>query len=176
MQRIFFLFLTMFLLNGCIESVALLGSTAGGASSGKLIQSSLNSTISYGIKKRTGKTPLGHVLAYAEKNNPEKKEETCISFIEKTRSEFCTIAKKKISLTNRVIKEKVASTVNINSKPNNSVTNKPNNSFAKVIIKDSNSVNSFYQLKKSPRELAIVFQAELKKLKEKYKRHNLVSR
>ena len=168
MKKIFFLFSLVFLLNGCLESVALLGTTVGGASSGKIVQSSLQSTLSYGIKKQTGKTPLGHALAYAEKNNPERKKETCISFIEKTRSEFCTIAKKKISLTNRVIKEKVASTVKINSKANNSVS--------KATIKDSKSINSFNQLKKSPRELAIAFQVKLKKLKEKYKKYYLVSR
>ena len=95
MKKTFYLFSLLFLLNGCVESIALLGSSVGGASSGKIVQSSLQSTISYGIKKQTGKTPLGHALAYAEKNNPEKKKETCISFIEKTRSEFCTIAKKK---------------------------------------------------------------------------------
>ena len=95
MKKILFFLPLLFLLNGCVESVALLGSTAGGASSGKLLQSSLQSTVSYGIKKQTGKTPLGHVMTYAEKNNPDKKKETCVSFIEKTRSEFCTIAKKK---------------------------------------------------------------------------------
>ena len=168
MQRIFFLFLTMFLLNGCVESVALLGSTAGGASSGKLIQSSLNSTISYGIKKRTGKTPLGHVLAYAEKNNPEKKEETCISFIEKTRSEFCTIAKKKISLANSVLKEKILLGVKKTSKITNPIVIeakiKPK---TKIDVKVSDSVHNFAQSKKSPRELAIAFQAEMKKKIEK---------
>ena len=168
MKKIFYLFILTFLLNGCVESVALLGSSVGGASSGKIVQSTFQSTISYGVKKQTGKTPLGHALAYAEKNNPERKKETCISFIEKTRSEFCTVAKKKISLTNKAIKEKVASTVKINSKANNSV--------AYATIKDSNSVNSFYQLKKSPRELAIIFQAKLKKLKEKYKTYYLVRR
>ena len=156
-------------MNGCAESVALLGTTAGGASSGKVIQSSIHSAASYGIKKQTGKTPIGHALAYAEKNNPEKKKETCISFIEKTRSEFCTITKKKLSLTNRAIKKKVVSTVKKNHKDNNAVVadtaiEHKNN----VVLKESNSVNSFYQLKKSPRELAIIVQAELKKLKEKY--------
>ena len=95
MKKTFYLFSLLFLLNGCVESVALLGSTAGGASSGKLIQSSLQSTISYGIKKQTGKTPLGHALAYAEKHNPEKKKDTCISFVEKTNSELCAVLKKK---------------------------------------------------------------------------------
>ena len=99
MKKTFYLFSLFFLLNGCVESVALLGSTAGGASSGRLVQSSLQSSLSYGIKKHTGKTPLGHALAYAEKVNPEKKEESCVSFIEKTNLEICAILKKQISLT-----------------------------------------------------------------------------
>ena len=98
MKRVFFLLFTMFLLNGCAESVALLGTTAGG-SSGKIVQSSFNQTLSYGIKKQTGKTPLGHFLDYAEKHNPEKIKDTCISFIEKTNSEMCALLKKQISLT-----------------------------------------------------------------------------
>ena len=97
---------SLFLLNGCAESVALLSGSLGGASSGKMLQSSFNSAISYGIKQQTGKSPLEHALAYAEEKNPEKKKETCISFIEITRSEFCTILNKQISLTNTVVKEK----------------------------------------------------------------------
>ena len=81
MKKGFFLLIFLFLLNGCVESVALLGSSVGGASSGKMLQSSLNSAISYGIKQQTGKTPLGHVLAYADEKNPEKKKETCISLL-----------------------------------------------------------------------------------------------
>ena len=107
MKKVSFLLLTIFLLNGCAESVALLGSSFGGASSGKMLQSSLNSVISYGVKQHTGKTPLGHALAYAEEKNPEKKKETCFSFIESTRSEFCTIAKKQMSLVSTAAKEKV---------------------------------------------------------------------
>ena len=106
MKKGFFLLIFLFLLNGCAESVALLGSSVGGASSGKMLQSSLNSAISYGVKKQTGKTPLEHALAYAEEKNPEKKKETCISFVERTRSEFCTIVNKQISLTNIAVKEK----------------------------------------------------------------------
>ena len=169
MKKIFFLFSLVFLLNGCLESVALLGSTVGGASTGKIAQSTLQSTLSYGIKKHTGKTPLGHALAYAEKNNPERKKETCISFIEKTRSEFCTIAKKKISLTNRIIKEKVASTVRIKPQIKNSVAiDTVIEPEINVDIKNSDPLNSLNQLKKSPRELAIIFQTELKKMKAKY--------
>ena len=103
MKKILLLLSTIFLLNGCAESLALLGP---GASNGRFVQSSLNSAISYGVKKQTGKTPLEHAIAYAETKNPERKKETCISSFEITRSEFCTIAKKKISLTSTVLAEK----------------------------------------------------------------------
>ena len=95
----------LFLLNGCAESIALLGT---GASNGRIVQSSLNSAISYGLKTQTGKTPLEHAIAYAEKKNPGKKKDTCITSLERTRSEFCTIAKKQISLTTTVLKEKTS--------------------------------------------------------------------
>ena len=103
MKKILLLLSTIFLLNGCAESLALLGP---GASNGRFVQSSLNSAISYGVKKQTGKTPLEHAIAYAETKNPERKKETCISYFEITRSEFCTIAKKQILLTNTVLEEK----------------------------------------------------------------------
>ena len=93
MKKILILLSTVFLLNGCAESLALLGT---GTSNGKILQSSLNSAVSYGVKKQTGKTPLEHVIAYAEEKNPEKKKETCISSFEITRSEFCTIVEKQI--------------------------------------------------------------------------------
>ena len=103
-KTLFFLSLIL-LLNGCAESIALLST---GASNGKIVQSTLNSAVSYGIKKQTGKTPLEHAIAYAEEKNPEKKQETCISFIETTRSEFCAVAKKQILLSQNKITEKTS--------------------------------------------------------------------
>ena len=103
MKKILLLLSTILLLNGCAESLALLGP---GASNGRFVQSSLNSAISYGVKKQTGKTPLEHAIAYAETKNPERKKETCISSFKITRSEFCTIVKKQISSTNTVLANK----------------------------------------------------------------------
>ena len=103
MKKVLLLFSTIFLLNGCAESLALLGP---GASNGRFVQSSLNSAISYGIKKQTGKTPLEHAIAYAEEKNPERKKETCISSFEITRSEFCTIVKKQINSKSNAMEEK----------------------------------------------------------------------
>tara|TARA_B100002051_G_scaffold27303_1_gene21311 strand:- start:96 stop:503 length:408 start_codon:yes stop_codon:yes gene_type:complete len=108
MKKTLLLLTTIFLLNGCAESIALLGS---GASNGRIVQSSLNSAISYGVKKQTGKTPLEHAIAYAEEKNPERKKETCISSLEITRSEFCTIVKKQVKLKSTEIIEKTAETI-----------------------------------------------------------------
>ena len=103
MKKILILLSTVFLLNGCAESLALLGT---GTSNGKILQSSINSAVSYGVKKQTGKTPLEHVIAYAEEKNPEKKKETCITSFEITRSEFCTIVKKQIKSKSTNMMEK----------------------------------------------------------------------
>ena len=108
MKKIFVLLSLIFLLNGCAESIALLGTST---SNGRIVQSSLNSAISYKVKEQTGKTPLEHAISYAEKKNPEGKKDTCISFIEKTRSEFCTIVKKQITLTNTALAEKTSKIV-----------------------------------------------------------------
>jgi len=173
MKKVFFLLSIVFLLNGCAESIALLGSSVGGASSGKMLQSSLNSAISYGVKQQTGKTPLGHALAYAEEKNPEKRQETCISFIERTRSEFCTIVNKQISLTNSAVKEKTLEIVK--KYPKNDKTK--DTIFLKEIVKpedialeeEKNFMSGFFQIKKSPRKLAIALQAKIKETsKNKY--------
>ena len=108
MKKIILLLSTTFLLNGCAESLALLGP---GASNGRFVQSSLNSAISYGVKKQTGKTPLEHAVAYAVEKNPDRKKETCISSFEITRSEFCTIVKKQIKLKSTAVIKKTADIV-----------------------------------------------------------------
>jgi len=152
MKKILISLIALFLLNGCAESVALLGSSVGGMSNGKILQSSLNSAISYGVKSKTGKTPLGHVLAYAEEKNPEKKKETCISYIERTRSEFCTIAKKQISLTKTNVKEKALV-----------IAKKYPKKINEVLEKENDFIGDLFRSKKSPRKLAINFQNKIKK-------------
>ena len=153
MKKVFLLLMSLLLLNGCAESVALLGGSVGGASSGRALQSTLTSTLSYGVKHKTGKTPLGHVIEYAEKINPEKKKDTCISFIESTRSEFCTIAKKQISLTNIALKKKVFKVDQLQPK-----TNK----IKDEILEKEDNLKNVYLTRKSPRKLAITFQLEKK--------------
>ena len=93
MKKITGLILTLVFLSGCVESVALLSPVS---SSGNMAQSALSSSISYGVKKQTGKSPMEHAIAYAEKHNPEKKKSKCVSFIEGTNSEICEAVKKNI--------------------------------------------------------------------------------
>ena len=167
MKKIFGLLTTLLLLNGCAESVALLGTSVGGASSGKILQSSLNSAISYGVKKQTGKSPLEHVLAYAEEKNPEKKKETCVSFVEKTRSEFCTIMKKQILLTNTALKNKSFEIVEKYSKIKDPISLKDS-----VQPEGKNFMSGFFQIEKSPRKLAIAFQNKIKNMEDSWPQSN----
>ncbi len=164
MRKFLVLLTTMLLLSGCAESVAFLSSSISGASSGKMLQSSLNSAVSYGVKHKTGKSPLEHAKAYAEKVNPESKKEKCISFIESTRSEFCKIAKEQISLTNFAVKEKALKIAKKYPQPN-----KIKDMTLKI---ENNLMNNFFQTKKSPRELAIVFQSKIKKNKASWPQLN----
>jgi hypothetical protein len=108
MKKTFLLLPLIFLLNSCAESVALLGTSVGAASNGKVLESSLNTAVSYGVKKQTGKSILEHAINYADEVNPEKKKEPCVSFIKKTNSELCKVVKKQIALTKaKIIKKRV---------------------------------------------------------------------
>ncbi len=101
--------ITMFvLLSGCAESLALLGpaSTATSGAGGNYLRGAVTSSISLGIKKQTGKSPVEHALSYAEKHNPENKKSKCVSFLESTNSEICEAVKKNISSTKNKIVEK----------------------------------------------------------------------
>ena len=93
MKKITGLMFILVFLTGCVESVALIGPMSG---SGNMAQSALSSSISYGVKKQTGKSPMEHAIAYVEKHNPEKKKSKCVSFIEGTNSEICEAVKKNI--------------------------------------------------------------------------------
>ncbi len=90
MKKITGLIFTLIFLSGCVESVALLGPMSG---SGNMAQSALSSSVSYGVKKQTGKSPSEHVMEYVKKNNPEGKKEKCIEFIDQTNSKTCAAIK-----------------------------------------------------------------------------------
>ena len=106
MKKISSLICLLFLLNGCVESMALLGPASTVVGGGNIVQSSVTSAASYGIKKQTGKSPMEHAVSYIEEHNPDKKKETCLSFLETTDSEICAVAKKRFAEIKSSIKSK----------------------------------------------------------------------
>ena len=157
MKKLYILLASLFLLASCAESIALLGPITG-ASNGKLIQSSLNSAVSYGVKKQTGKTPMQHALAYAEEKNPNKKKEKCISFIEKTNSEVCMIAKKQITLAKSNLSKKISSTQTNIKKTAQVVVNKS--------IEVTREAGKLKKSKKSTKEFFMVLKTKIKEYDE----------
>ena len=103
MKKLFFLLTSMFLLSGCVETVATLGA---GAANGKIYQSTAQSALSYGINQKTGKTPIGHALNYAKSKKHPKKQKACSSFDNKKDLEICLLVKKRIIFSKTRIKEK----------------------------------------------------------------------
>ena len=99
MKKILFTSIAAIFLSGCVESMALLGPATTGAGSGKVAQTAVSSAVSFGVKKQTGKSPMEHAIAYAEKHNPEKEKSNCVAFIKSTESELCAAVKKNIQET-----------------------------------------------------------------------------
>ena len=106
MKKILGLLLTLTLLTGCAESLALLGPSSTAVTGGNIAQSTFSSVVNYGVKKQTGKSPMEHAMAYAEEINPQKKKEPCLSFVQKTNSEICAIVKKQLKITKSKILKK----------------------------------------------------------------------
>ena len=103
MKKNLCLLLMFTFLSGCFGSAALLGpasTTAASGATGNIARGAFTSTVSYGIKKTTGKLPIEHAVAYAgEKKSQVKKEEPCLSFVEKTNSKICAIVKRQLNET-----------------------------------------------------------------------------
>ena len=113
MKKATSLLIVFFVLTGCAETVALLGPASSLMGGGNIIQSSATSAVDYGIKKKTGKGALGHIIAYAEEKNPDKIKDRCISFVKKTESEACYIAKKQIADVKKSASKKIKSIVSL---------------------------------------------------------------
>ena len=121
MKKIFSSMIMLFILTGCAESLALLGPTSSAVTGGNVAQSAISSAVSYGVKKKTGKSPMEHTVSYVEEHNPERKKSTCISFLKASDSELCEVLKKNISNTkNKIIKNKIVRSSKIEDLAKNS--------------------------------------------------------
>ena len=96
------LLLTLFV-TGCAETMALIGPASTSIGGGNVAQSAISTAVNYGVKKQTGKSPMEHAIAYAEKHNPERKKVKCVNFLEITENEVCSILKKRVSELRRKI-------------------------------------------------------------------------
>ena len=106
MKKILSLIAILTVLSGCAETLALLGPASTSLTGGNLAQTAVSSAVNYGVKKQTGKSPMEHALAYAEKHNPEKKKTNCVAFLKSTESEICEAVKKNILETKEYFKNK----------------------------------------------------------------------
>ena len=61
MRKLIALLISLFFLSGCFETSLVVGPVIGGVE-GKLVQSSMSTALSYGIKQQTGKYPIQHIL------------------------------------------------------------------------------------------------------------------
>jgi hypothetical protein len=104
MKKILSLFSALFLLSGCVESMALLGPASTIVGGGNIARSSVSTALNYGLKKQTGSTASEHALNYIKEYNPENKKEKCLSFVN-AKTEVCAAVKKNIALTKKKIKE-----------------------------------------------------------------------
>lgn len=122
MKKIFGLLVTLSLLSGCAQSLALLGPASTTVTGGNIAHSAVSSSISYGVKKETGRSPIEHAMAYSQENNRDKIKEPCLSFVEKTNSEICSIVKKQLNITKtkilRISREKPIKDLTSSLKPN----------------------------------------------------------
>ena len=102
MKKNLYLLAMLTLLNGCFGSLAFLGpasTTAASGATGNIARGAFTSTVSYGVKKQTGKLPIEHAVAYAEEKKPHKKKEPCLSFAQTTNSKICSMIKKQLKST-----------------------------------------------------------------------------
>ena len=72
MKKILISLVSLLFLSGCIETASLMAPMSGVAS-GKVAQTTINSAVSFGIKKKTGKSPVEHAINLAEQNNKPTK-------------------------------------------------------------------------------------------------------
>lgn len=143
MKKLFVLLPLLFLLVGCVETMALLGPASSVAGGGNMVQSTVSSAINYGVKKQTGKSPMQHALAYAEEKNPNKKKEKCMS-IKKTNSEACMIVNKQIALAKTTVEKKISSSQAVIKKK------------TKVVLEKT------IEAKESPKKLISALKAKIK--------------
>ena len=72
MKKVIFIVIATVFLNGCFQVLALVGPAATGVAGGNIYQSAFSYSVSYGIKKRTGKTIIENVIDLSKDSKREE--------------------------------------------------------------------------------------------------------
>ena len=141
MKKVTSLLIGFFILTGCAETVALFGPASQLAMGGSnIVQSTATTALNFGVKKQTGKSPMEHALAYAKEKNPTKEKDRCISFVKKSASEACYIAKKQISLAKKSALKKIKKVVRLETKTEKKNISKKDLSLQYANLKEDSKI------------------------------------
>ena len=83
MKKVIFVVIVTVFLNGCFQVLALVGPAASGVATGNIYQSAFSYSLSYGIKKTTGKTIIENVIDINKESKKKKKIAKKIDNIDK---------------------------------------------------------------------------------------------
>ena len=72
MKKVIFILVITLFLNGCFQVLALVAPAANGVATGKVYQSAISYSLSYGVQKTTGKTIIENVI---DLKKPSKSKE-----------------------------------------------------------------------------------------------------
>ena len=73
MKKVIFVVVTTLFLNGCFQVLALVAPAASGVATGNIYQSAISYSLSYGVKKSTGKTIIENVIDMNKKSKDKQK-------------------------------------------------------------------------------------------------------
>ena len=73
MKKVIFVVIATLFLNGCFQVLALVAPAASGVATGNIYQSAISYSVSYGVKKSTGKTIIENVIDMNKKSRDKQK-------------------------------------------------------------------------------------------------------
>ena len=73
MKKFIFVVIATLFLNGCFQVIAFITPAATGAASGKMYQSAISYSLSYGVQKTTGKTIIENIIDIGKDSNGKGK-------------------------------------------------------------------------------------------------------
>ena len=73
MRKVIFVVITTVFLNGCFQVLALVGPGVSGVATGNMYQSAISYSLSYGVKKSTGKTIIENVIDMKKESRDRRK-------------------------------------------------------------------------------------------------------